>query len=96
MGRDGRPLTSAPMNRLIVKPIPHNTLAPQTCPQLVPVGRGAKPSLSAMTMLEKMPTCFPSTSPDPIASVSGPNTASAGRSPRVTPALAKPNSGTIR
>ena len=77
----------------LVKPIPPSRLTPHSCIQLAPCGRGAKPVRCASHTAPKIPSCLPSTSPPATAHVRGANVLPL---PSIrTPALARPNSGTM-
>ena len=54
---------SVPINRLMVKPMPHNTATPYTWPQVGPAGNFARPNKRARATMPNTPSCLPANSP---------------------------------
>ena len=81
------------INRLIVKPTPHNNATPYSCPQLNPSGFFAKPLLLAIQTKPKTPTCLPTNRPRPIPSGTGSSRIEGEIPSSETPALARANTG---
>jgi uncharacterized protein (TIGR00645 family) len=93
----GRPTKARPpMNRLIVKPMPHSTLTPKTCPQLAPAGALAQPSRTIAHTQPKTPSVLPTSRPAVMPSDTGCSRSDQLRPASDTPALAKANIGSTR
>ena len=84
---------SSPMNRLIVKPMPHKSAMPVICIQPARTGRSASPSLIASADAPSTPTSLPTTRPAATPSVSGSTNVAGVKPASETPALAKPKIG---
>jgi hypothetical protein len=84
------------MNRLIVKPMPHSTLTPKTCPQLAPAGALAQPSRTIAQTQPKTPSVLPTSRPAVMPSDTGCSRSDQLRPASDTPALAKANIGSTR
>ena len=87
---------SAPMNRLIVKPIPQSSAIPNTCNRVDPTGKLAKPARVTKSTLPNTPRSFPKNRPSTTPSASRFVRISGVRPATETPALAKPKIGMIR
>ena len=87
---------SRPMNRLMVKPMPHSSATPSNCGQLAPTGMSARPRRMVRAALPNTPISLPSTRPSATPSVRWSSSISAPTPAKDTPALAKPNTGMTR
>ncbi len=83
------------MNRLMVKPTPHNRPRPTIAFQSIPSGNRTNPNSRASKAAPTTPTGLPSTSPRATPSGTGASASASLKSPRARPALAKANSGRI-
>ncbi|KAG0759886.1 hypothetical protein G6F22_019257 [Rhizopus arrhizus] len=83
------------MKRLIVKPMPHSSATPYNCVSDAWRGRLATPVLMASHAKPNTPSCLPRNRPSATPSGTGCARLSSPMPANETPALAKPNTGTI-
>ena len=81
------------MNRLMVKPMPHNSATAKNCMRLAPSGRLPQPSRNIKAQARQMPSGLPMSKPSAMPMGTPEKKLSAVMPPSGTPALQKANTG---